>query len=104
MVKGKKILVKVHPQFEQARARDAESGVMFTKDDAVEIGEDIWKRLEGKEWTSNDGQTKSLLVEADSSEFSVEDNEAEDAPWEADIEDSVEDGSVLQDTNVEEEE
>ena len=51
MVKGKKILVKVHPQFEQARARDAESGVMFTKDDAVEIGEDIWKRLEGKEWT-----------------------------------------------------
>ena len=102
MAKGKKILVKIHPKFQQSQARDVESGVMFTKDDAVEIGEDIWDRLKGKEW-SLDGKSYPLLVDVDSSEFSVEDNEAGDAPWEADIEDSVEEDSVLQDTEVEEE-
>ena len=50
--KEKKFLVKIHPEFQQSQARDVESGVMFTKYDAVEIGEDIWKRLKGKEWTS----------------------------------------------------
>jgi hypothetical protein len=33
----------------------------------------------------------------------VEDNEAEDAPWEADVEEIAKNGSVLQDTEVEEE-
>ena len=100
--KGKKFLVKIHPKFQQSQARDVESGVMFTKYDAVEIGEDIWDRLKGKEW-SLDGKSFPLLVEADSSESLEEDDESKDAPGEADVEDSAGDGSVLQDTEVEEE-
>ena len=99
--KEKKFLVKIHPEFQQSQARDVESGVMFTKDDAVEIGESDWNRLKGKTWTL-DGKNYPLLIEADS-ESAVDDNEAEDAPWEADVEEIAKNGSVLQDTEVEEE-
>ena len=99
----KKVLVKLNPLFSRDKAKDVVTGVVFSQNDAVEIGEDIWKRLEGKEWTSQDGKTKPLLVDADFSESLEEDDESKDAPWEADVEEIAENGSVLQDTEVEEE-
>ncbi len=99
--KNKKFLVKLNALFMQSQARDVVSGIMFNQTDAVEIGESDWNRLKGKTWTL-DGKNYPLLIEADS-ESEVEDNEAEDAPWEADVEEIAKNGSVLQDTEVEEE-
>ncbi len=99
--KNKKFLVKLNALFMQSQARDVVTGIMFNQNDAVEIGESDWKRLKEKTWTL-DGKSYPLLIEADS-ESTVEDNEAEDAPWEADVEEIAENGSVLQDTEVEEE-
>ena len=99
--KNKKFLVKLNALFMQSQARDVVSGIMFNQNDAVEIGESDWKRLKEKTWTL-DGKSYPLLIEADS-ESAVEDNEAEDAPREADVEEIAENGSVLQDTEVEEE-
>ena len=99
--KNKKFLVKLNALFMQSQARDVVSGIMFNQNDAVEIGESDWKRLKEKTWTL-DGKSYPLLIEADS-ESEVEDNEAEDAPWEAGVEEIAKNGSVLQDTEVEEE-
>ena len=99
--KNKKFLVKLNALFMQSQARDVVTGIMFNQNDAVEIGESDWKRLKEKTWTL-DGKSYPLLIEADS-ESAVEDNEVEDAPWEADVEEIAENGSVLQDTEVEEE-
>ena len=99
--KEKKFQVKLNALFMQSQARDVVTGIMFNQNDWVEIGESDWKRLKEKTWTL-DGKAYPLLIEADS-ESPVEDNEAEDAPWEADVEEIAENGSVLQDTEVEEE-
>ena len=99
--KNKKFLVKLNALFMQSQARDVVSGIMFNQNDAVEIGESDWKRLKEKTWTL-DGKSYPLLIEADS-ESAVEDNEAEDAPWEADVEEIAKNGSVLQAPEVEEE-
>lgn len=99
--KEKKFQVKLNALFMQSQARDVVSGIMFNQNDWVEIGESDWKRLKEKTWTL-DGKSYPLLIEADL-ESPVEDNEAEDAPWEADVEEIAENGSVLQDTEVEEE-
>lgn len=100
MAKNKKVWVKLHPLFTRDKARDVVSGVMFSQD-AVEIGESDWNRLKEKNWYLN-GDSYPLLIEADS-EFSVEDNEAEDAPVDNDNENSYEDESILQDSISEEE-
>ena len=97
----KKVLVKLNALFTQSQARDVVSGIMFNQNDWVEIGESDWKRLKEKTWTL-DGKAYPLLIQ-DDSESSVEDNEAEDAPWEVDVEDSLEAESVLQDSISEEE-
>lgn len=99
--KEKKFQVKLNALFMQSQARDVVSGIMFNQNDWVEIGESDWKRLKEKTWTL-DGKAYPLLIEADS-ESSVEDNEVEDAPWEVDVEDSLEGESVLQDSISEEE-
>ena len=99
--KEKKFQVKLNALFMQSQARDVVTGIMFNQNDWAEIGESDWKRLKEKTWTL-DGKSYPLLIEADS-ESSGEDNEAEDAPWEADVEEIAENGSVLQDTEVEEE-
>ena len=99
--KEKKFQVKLNALFMQSQARDVVTGIMFNQNEWVEIGESDWKRLKEKTWTL-DGKAYPLLIEADS-ESPVEDNEAEDAPWEADVEEIAENGSVLQDTEVEEE-
>ena len=95
-----KVWVKLHPLFKRDKARDVVSGVMFSQD-AVEIGESDWNRLKEKNWYLN-GDSYPLLIEADS-ESSAEDNETDDAPWEADNENAYEDESVLQDSISEEE-
>jgi hypothetical protein len=100
MAKNKKVWVKLHPLFTRDKARDVVSGVMFSQD-AVEIGESDWNRLKEKNWYLN-GDSYPLLIEADS-EFSAEDNEAEDAPVDNDNENSYEDESILQDSISEEE-
>ena len=99
--KEKKFQVKLNALFMQSQARDVVTGIMFNQNDWAEIGGSDWKRLKEKTWTL-DGKAYPLLIEADS-ESPVEDNEAEDAPWEADVEEIAENGSVLQDTEVEEE-
>ena len=81
----------------QSQARDVVTGIMFNQNDQ-EIGESDWKRL--RKNLDLNGKAYPLLIEADSD--LVEDNEAEDAPWEADVEEIAENGSVLQDTKVEE--
>ena len=99
--KEKKFQVKLNALFMQSQARDVVTGIMFNQNDWAEIGESDWKRLKEKTWTLA-GKSYPLLIEEDS-ESPVEDNEAEDAPWEADVEEIAENGSVLQDTEVEEE-
>ena len=99
--KNKKFLVKLNALFMQSQARDVVSGIMFNQNDAVEIGESDWKRLKEKTWTL-DCKRYTLLIEA-YADSAVEDNEAEDAPWDADVEEIAKNGSVLQDTEVEEE-
>jgi len=94
--------VKLHPLFNKANtARDVVSGKTFQTNNGTVIESKDWDRLKEKTWTL-DGKSYPLLIEADS-ESPVEDNEAEDAPWEADVEEIAENGSVLQDTEVEEE-
>ena len=99
--KEKKFQVKLNALFMQSQARDVVTGILFNQNDWAEIGESDWKRLKEKTWTL-DGKSYPLLIQADS-ESPVEDNEAEDAPWEADVEEIAKNGSVLQDTEVEEE-
>ena len=97
----KKVLVKLNPLFSRNQARDVVTGIMFNQIDAMEIGESDWNRLKEKNWYLK-GDAYPLLIEADS-ESSAEDNETDDAPWEADNENSYEDESVLQDSISEEE-
>ena len=99
--KDNKVKVKIHPLFTQNKAKDVVTGIMFSQNGWVEIESSDWDRLKEKTWTL-DGKSYPLLIEADS-ESPVEDNEAEDAPWEADVEEIAKNGSVLQDTEVEEE-
>ena len=99
--KDNKVKVKIHPLFTQNKAKDVVTGIMFSQNGWVEIESSDWDRLKEKTWTL-DGKAYPLLIEADS-ESPVEDNEAEDAPWEADVEEIAKNGSVLQDTEVEEE-
>ena len=99
--KDNKVKVKIHPLFTQNKAKDVVTGILFSQNEWVEIESSDWDRLKDKTWTL-DGKSYPLLIEADS-ESLVEDNEAEDAPWEADVEEIAKNGSVLQDTEVEEE-
>ena len=99
--KEKKFQVKLNALFMQSQARDVVTGIMFNQNDWAEIGESDWKRLKEKTWTL-DGKAYPLLI-SDEEVPEEEDNEAEDAPWEADVEEIAENGSVLQDTEVEEE-
>ena len=101
MENEKKVLAKLHPLFNRDKARDVVTGLVFSQNDAVEIGESDWNRLKEKNWYLK-GDAYPFLIEVDS-ESSVEDNEPEDAPWEADVEDSLEAESVLQDSISEEE-
>ncbi len=102
MFEKAKVKVKIHPLFTQSKAKDVVTGIMFSSSEWVEIESKDWDRLKEKNWTL-DGKNYPLLIEVE--EVSeVEDNEAsDDYVDESDIEDLASDGSVLQDTEVEEE-
>ena len=76
---------------------------MFSQNEWVEIESKDWDRLKEKNWTL-DGKNYPLLIIADEEVAEDEDNEAsDDFVDESDIEDFASNGSVLQDTEVEEE-
>lgn len=100
---NKKVKVKLHPLFNKANsARDVVSGTTFQTGEWVEIESKDWDRLKEKSWTL-DGKAYPLLI-ADTEEVAEEeDNDASEDYVEEDIEDFADNGSVLQDTEVEEE-
>jgi len=98
-----KIKVKLNPLFTQNKAKDVVTGIMFSQNEWVEIESKDWDRLKEKNWTL-DGKNYPLLIIADEEVAEDEDNEAsDDFVDESDIEDFASNGSVLQDTEVEEE-
>jgi hypothetical protein len=98
-----KVKVKLNPLFNKANsARDVVSGKVFQTGEWVEIESSDWDRLKEKSWTL-DGKAYPLLIEVDEEVAEEEDNDASDDYVGKDIEDFALDGSVLQDTEVEEE-
>ena len=100
--KDNKVKVKIHPLFTQNKAKDVVTGVMFSQNGWVEIESSDWDRLKEKTWTL-DGKAYPLLI-SDEEVPEEEDNDAsDDYVDDSDIEDFATNGSVLQDTEVEEE-
>jgi hypothetical protein len=101
--KDDKVKVKINALFSQSKAKDVVTGIMFSQNEWVEIESKDWDRLKEKNWTL-DGKNYPLLIIADEEVAEDEDNEAsDDFVDESDIEDFASNGSVLQDTEVEEE-
>ena len=101
--KDDKVKVKIHPLFQQNKAKDVVTGIMFSQNEWVEIESKVWDRLKEKNWTLS-GTNYPLLIIADEEVAEEEDNDAsDDYVDESDIEDFASNGSVLQDTEVEEE-
>ena len=101
--KDDKVKVKIHPLFQQNKAKDVVTGIMFSQNEWVEIESKVWDRLKEKNWTLA-GTNYPLLIIADEEVAEEEDNDAsDDYVDESDIEDFASNGSVLQDTEVEEE-
>ena len=100
--KEHKVKVKIHPLFSQNKAKDVVTGIMFSQNEWVEIESSDWNRLKDKTWTLA-GKAYPLLIEVDEEVAEEEDNDASDDYVGKDIEDFALDGSVLQDTEVEEE-
>lgn len=100
---NKKVKVKLNPLFNKANsARDVVSGQVFQTGEWVEIESKDWDRLKDKSWTL-DGKAYPLLI-VDTEEVAGEqDNDAPEDYVDEDSEDFAENGSVLQDTEVEEE-
>ena len=95
--------VKLHPLFNKANtARDVVSGKTFQTNNGTVIESKDWDRLKEKTWTL-DGKSYPLLILVE--EIVVEDDEetTNDYVDVSDIEEIAENGSVLQDTEVEEE-
>ena len=100
--KDDKVKVKINALFSQNKAKDVVTGIMFSQDEWVEIESKDWDRLKEKNWTL-DGKNYPLLIIADEEVAEEEDNDASDDYVGKDIEDFAKNGSVLQDTEVEEE-
>lgn len=100
---NKKVKVKLNPLFNKANsARDVVSGQVFQTGEWVEIESKDWDRLKDKSWTL-DGKAYPLLI-VDSEEVAEEqDNDASEDYVDEDSKDFADNGSVLQDTEVEEE-
>ena len=99
---NKKVKVKLNPLFDKANsARDVVTGIVFQSNEWVVIESSDWDRLKEKTWTL-DGKSYPLLI-VDEEVAEEEDNDSSDNYVEEDIEDFAENGSVLQDTEVEEE-
>ena len=99
----KKFVVKLHPLFNKANsAKDFVSGKTFQTNSGTELESSEWDRLKEKTWTL-DGKSYPLLI-VDEEIAEEEDNEpSDDYVDDTDIEDFASEGSVLQDTEVEEE-
>ena len=100
--KDDKVKVKINALFSQSKAKDVVTGIMFSQNEWVEIESKDWDRLKEKNWTL-DGKNYPLLIIADEEVAEEEDNDASDDYVGKDIEDFAKNGSVLQDTEVEEE-
>ena len=100
--KDDKVKVKLNTLFTRNKAKDVVTGIMFSQNEWVEIESSDWNRLKDKTWTLA-GQAYPLLVKVDEEVAEEEDNDASDDYVGKDIEDFALDGSVLQDTEVEEE-
>ena len=99
--KDSKVKVKINTLFSQNKAKDVVTGIMFSQNEWVEIESKDWDRLKEKTWTLG-GKSYPLLV-ADEEVAEDEDNDSSDDYVGSDIEDFAKNGSVLQDTEVEEE-
>ena len=97
----KKVKVKLNTLFASNKAKDVVTGIMFSQNEWVEIESKDWDRLKEKTWTLG-GKSYPLLV-ADEEVAEDEDNDSSDDYVGSDIEDIAKNGSVLQDTEVEEE-
>lgn len=100
--KDDKVKVKLNTLFTRNKAKDVVTGIMFSQNEWVEIESSDWNRLKEKTWTLA-GKAYPLLIEVDEEVAEEEDNDASDDYVGKDIEDFALDGSVLQDTEVEEE-
>tara|TARA_Y100000004_G_scaffold77077_1_gene86700 strand:+ start:6108 stop:6431 length:324 start_codon:yes stop_codon:yes gene_type:complete len=100
---NKKYVAKLHPLFNKANsAKDVVSGKTFQTNSGTELESSEWNRLKDKTWTL-DGKSYPLLI-VDEEIAEEEDNEpSDDYVDDTDIEDFASNGSVLQDTEVEEE-
>lgn len=98
----KKFVVKLHPLFNKANsAKDVVSGKMFQTGSGTVLESSEWDRLKEKTWTL-DGKSYPLLILDE--EISEEDDKDSSEDYvDTDVEDFAKDGSVLQDTEVEEE-
>ena len=99
--KDSKVKVKINTLFSQNKAKDVVTGIVFSQNEWVEIESKDWDRLKEKTWTLG-GKSYPLLV-ADEEVAEDEDNDSSDDYVGSDIEDFAKNGSVLQDTEVEEE-
>lgn len=101
--KDSKVKVKINTLFSQNKAKDVVTGIMFSQNEWVEIESKDWDRLKEKTWTLG-GKSYPLLI-SDSEEVAEEedDDASDDYVDDTDIEDFADNGSVLQDTEVEEE-
>jgi len=98
-----KVKVKLNPLFDKANsARDVVTGIVFQSNEWVVIESSDWDRLKEKTWTLA-GKSYPLLIEVDEEVAEEEDNDTSDDYVGSDVEDFAENGSVLQDTEVEEE-
>jgi len=100
--KDDKVKVKLNTLFTRNKAKDVVTGIMFSQNEWVEIESSDWNRLKDKTWTLA-GKAYPLLIKVDEEVAEEEDNDASDDYVGKDIEDFALDGSVLQDTEVEEE-
>ena len=101
--KDSKVKVKINPLFSQNKAKDVVTGIMFSQNEWVEIESKDWDRLKEKTWTLG-GKSYPLLISDSEEVAEEEDNDASDDYVDgSDIEDFASEGSVLQDTEVEEE-
>ena len=100
---NKNVKVKLNPLFDKANsARDVVTGIVFQSNEWVVVESSDWDRLKDKTWTL-DGKSYPLLI-VDEEVAEEEDNDtSDDYVDNTDIEDFAENGSVLQDTEVEEE-
>ena len=101
--KDSKVKVKIHPLFTQSKAKDVVTGIMFSQNEWVEIESKDWDRLKEKTWSLK-GDSYPLLISESEEVAEEEDNDTSDDYVDgSDIEDFASEGSVLQDTEVEEE-